>query len=128
METLEIAQTKASPLIRADWETGTITMCGDSYPENSFEFFQPLIDWVEAFLAHDSRPLLLELELLYLNTSSIRTLMDILDQLEEASRQGRLVRARWLYDAANERVGELAQEFKEDCTFPFDIVTKAEAS
>ena len=124
MDNLDIPQTNASPAIRADWEAGLITMQGDSYPENSFELFQPLIDWVEAYLAQPERPLRLELELLYLNTSSIRALMDILDLLEEAHRKGRQVSVRWSYDGATERVGELAAEFKEDCTVPFDIAAK----
>lgn len=124
MKTLDIPQTSASPAIHADWHSGVVTMRGDSYPENSFDLFQPLIDWVEAFLEADARALALELELLYLNTSSIRALMDILDLLERAHGGGRTVSVRWLYDAENERVAELAEEFKEDCTFPFAIVAK----
>ncbi|GEO80462.1 biofilm regulation phosphoprotein SiaC [Pararhodospirillum oryzae] len=128
MNVFEIAQTQATPLIHADPEGGVITMRGDSYPENSFDLFQPLIEWVEAYLAEGDRPLRLDLELLYLNTSSIRALMDILEQLEDAHQAGRTVVACWTYDAANERVGELAEEFKEDCTFPFDIVARATPS
>lgn|SRR5574340_314172 len=124
MNNLDIPQTNNSPAILADWNKGLVMMKGDSYPENSFELFQPLIDWVGAYLQQAGRPLQLELELLYLNTSSIRALMDILDMLEEAHKQGAGVRVRWCYDAANARVGELAEEFKEDCTFPFDIVAK----
>jgi len=125
MDNLDIPQTSASPAIHADWATGLITMKGDSYPENSFELFQPLIDWVTAFLKEGQRPLKLELELLYLNTSSIRALMDILDLMEDAHRKGLQVATRWAYEAANERVGQLAEEFKEDCTFPFAIEPKA---
>jgi len=124
MTDLDIAQTSATPAIHADWAAGIVTMRGDSYPENSFDLFQPLIDWVEAYLAESGRALHLELELLYLNTSSIRALMDILDLLEQAHGRGVTVGVRWVYDPNNERVAELAGEFKEDCTFPFDIVTK----
>jgi hypothetical protein len=28
----------------------------------------------------------------------------------------------WYYDRRNERVGELAEEFKEDCSFPFSVI------
>jgi len=127
MKNLEIARTNSSPAISADWNTGVVRMEGDSYPENSFELFQPLIDWVEHYLRDAGRPLQLELELLYLNTSSIRAMMDILDLMERAHAEGRTVTARWLYDAANERVGELADEFKEDCSFPFAILDKRSA-
>lgn len=124
MKNLQIQRTNSSPSIDADWESGIIRMQGDSYPENSFELFQPLIDWVDTYLREAKRPLLLDLELLYLNTSSIRAMMDIFDMLEEAHGQGQSVAARWSYDAANERVGQLADEFKEDCSFPFTIHDK----
>jgi hypothetical protein len=125
MDNLVIVQTPSSPAIHADWDAGQIRMKGDSYPENSFELFQPLIDWVEAFLSKAGRPLHLELELVYLNTSSIRSMMDIFDQMEAAHKKGKTVSARWTYEAANERVGQLAEEFREDCTFPFNIDVKS---
>lgn len=125
MNNLNLPQTTSTPAILADWEAGLIQMKGDSYPENSFEVFQPLIDWVACFLEKAGRPLHLELELVYLNTSSIRSMMDIFDQLEAAHKNGAVVSARWAYDVANERVGSLAEEFREDCGFPFTISSKS---
>ena len=49
-------------------------------------------------------------------------MMDIFDLLEEAHDDGREVSTVWYYDEDNERIAELAEEFKEDCTFPFEIV------
>ncbi len=125
MNTLEITQTPSTPEVRADGGQGRVFMAGDSYPENPFEFFQPIIDWIETFLDNSDRPLSFDLELVYLNTSSIRAMMDIFDRLEESHQGGRPVSVHWSYDPENERVGELAEEFKEDCTFPFTIAPKA---
>lgn len=122
---LDIPQTSSSPAIAADWAAGRVSIRGDSYPENSFDLYQPLIAWVESFLAEPERPLRLDIELLYMNTSSVRVLMDILDLLESAFQAGRAVSVLWCYDADNGRIAELAGEFKEDCTFPFDIRAKA---
>ena len=47
--------------------------------------------------------------------------MDIFDLLEEAHGRGRQVSVDWFYDPRNERVLDLADEFREDCTFPFLI-------
>lgn len=124
MNNLDLPQTGSTPGVMADWARGVIQMRGDSYPENSFALFQPLIDWVTHYLATAGRPLHLELELVYLNTSSIRSMMDIFDQLENAHQNGQTVSAQWSYDATNERVGTLAEEFREDCTFPFTISSK----
>ena len=96
-------------------------MQGDSYPENSFEFFGPVIDWIERYLKESAAPFYLELRLIYMNTSSAKAMMDIFDLLEDAHGQGRKVSVNWYYDPRNERVLDLAGEFREDCSFPFEI-------
>lgn len=121
MSELNIASTQSTPAIQGDWQAGVLAMQGDSYPENSFELYDQVIQWVERFLQQESRPLALQLRLLYLNTSSIKAMMDIFDMLEDAHQQGREVSVTWLYDSRNERVAELAEEFREDCTFAFTI-------
>lgn len=123
MSELNIASTQSTPAIHGDWVAGVLAMQGDSYPENSFELYDQVIQWVERFLGQEPRPLALQLRLLYLNTSSIKAMMDIFDLLEEAHVQGREVSVTWLYDSRNERVAELAEEFREDCTFAFTIST-----
>lgn len=122
MNDLTIAATQSTPGIRTDSAAGLLAMAGDSYPENSFELFGPVIRWVEQYLEAGSAPLRVELRLLYLNTSSIRAMMDIFDLLEEAHRRERTVAVVWYYDHRNERVRELAEEFAEDCSFPFEIL------
>lgn len=124
MNDLNISATQSTPSVSADFERGVLHMRGDSYPENSFELFGPVIRWVEEYLSITDKPLRLELELLYLNTSSVKAMMDILDLVEEAYRDKRDVSLRWVYDQQNERVAELAEEFKEDCSFPFEITSR----
>jgi hypothetical protein len=126
MNDLKIEGTQSTPAIHSDFAAGVLSMRGDSYPENSFELFSPVLDWIEAYLRDGDRPLTLNLQLLYLNTSSVKAMMDIFDILEEAHGKGRKVAVNWYYDEQNERVAELAEEFKEDCTFPFNITSTVE--
>lgn len=118
---IQISGTQSTPTVHGDWQTGRLTMQGDSYPENAFELFDQIIRWISVFLEQSRPPLKLELQLVYLNTSSVKAMMDIFDLLEEAHRQGRQVGVDWRYHAENERIAELAEEFREDCTFPFAI-------
>ena len=127
MNDLDFAPTQATPAIHAAAHSGVIEMRGDSYPENTFEFFTPLLSWIEERLQTDA-PVRLQLHLLYLNTSSVKVMMDIFDLLEEAHSENQTVSTVWYYDEDNERIAELAEEFKEDCTFPFEIVRSDAAS
>lgn len=125
MKDLNIPATQSTPAIATDSANGTLVLRGDSYPENSFELFGPVIQWVDDFLTTGTAALTLTLELQYLNTSSVKAVMDIFDLLEAAHGAGRQVSVTWYYDSRNERVGELAEEFKEDCTFPFSVVGRS---
>lgn len=125
MNDLHFPGTTSTPDIAASVSEGCLRLQGESYPENAYELFGPVFQWLEDFLQqYPERSLCVELELLYLNTSSIKAVMDVFDLLEDAHQQGRQVSVRWLYDAENERVGELAEEFREDCTFPFHVLSK----
>lgn len=119
---LNLEATQFSPSVNTDWEKGRLRMSGESYPENTYEFFAQVIAWTESFLNTNTAPLTLELHLSYLNTSSIRAMIDIFDLLQDASVEGKSVCVQWLYDNRNPRASELGEEFKEDYTFPFDII------
>jgi SiaC family regulatory phosphoprotein len=120
MNDINISSTQSTPSIQTNWTDGWLEMSGDSYPENSYEVFAPVLVWLEAFL-EQKRPLSLKLRLLYLNTSSVKIMMEIFDALQAAFDDSQIVEVEWLYEKGNQRVAELAEEFKEDCSFPFLI-------
>ena len=120
---LSLEASQFSPSVSTDWQSGLLKMSGESYPENTYEFFAQIITWTESYLGNTEQPLRLELHLSYLNTSSIRAMIEIFDLLQDASAQGKDVSVRWMYDSRNPRASELGEEFKEDYTFPFDIIS-----
>ena len=125
MNNIAITETQSTPSVNGDWDSGRLAMAGDSYPENSFEFFGPIIEWLERLLEETQTPLQLELRLVYMNTSSVKAMMDIFDLMEDAHQRGIPVCVDWYYDPRNERVMCLADEFREDCSFPFQIAADA---
>lgn len=119
---LLLEATQSSPMVHCDWNRGLMTMRGESYPENSFQLYNAILNWLEAFLAASDRPLQLELELNYLNTSSVRAMIELFDQLQDAADQGRQVQVNWHFDPRNPRAAELGEEFREDYSFSFSIL------
>ncbi len=119
---LIIAGSISSPTVRLDASRGVMELTGESYPQNAFDFFAPIIEWARQFLREGSTPLCLELRLSYLNTSSTKCMIDLLDLLENAHKSGRSARVAWFCDKENDRAREAAEEFREDVTLPFEIV------
>ena len=122
MDNLKLPATTSTPAVDFDAATGVLGLAGESYPENAFEFFKPLLAWVSGFLRQGSGSATAEIALSYLNTSSIKSVMDLLDLLEAAHRDGRQVSVRWSYHKDNDRALEMIEEFKEEVTLPFFIV------
>ena len=115
---LNISRTGATPEIRWDAEAGILFISGESYPENSFDFFAPVLEWLSASLA--SLPgLRLEVSVSYMNSSSIKCMLDIFDAIEEAHAAGKKVDVVWNYETDDPRALDLAEEFRSEVTFPF---------
>ena len=128
MDDLTITGTISSPSVRLDASRGIMELTGESYPQNAFDFFGPILDWARQFLRERLEPLTLSLHLSYLNTSSTKCVIDLLDLLENAYKIGRAARVVWYCDRDNERAREAAEEFREDVSLPFEIVLEGARS
>ena len=117
---LNIARTTSTPEIRFDQSTGILAVTGESYPENSFDFYAPVLDWLSANLALLSG-LKLEVSVTYMNSSSIKCMLDILDAMQEAHAAGKVVSVLWNYEKDNPRALDLAEEFRSEVTIPFVV-------
>ncbi len=123
MENLFIAGSKSTPEVKFSFEDKKLQISGHSYPENSFSFYKPIIEWITDFLEHkDTETVEFLIEIKYLNTSSTKSFMNIFDMMEEAKEEGKDVIVKWFYDKDNDAIKEVAEEFKEDLNIPFEIV------
>lgn len=121
MDSLILQPTKSSPAIAFNCESGILEISGESYPENSYEFYKPVVNWITRFCANFPGLILFNCRISYLNTGSTKSMMDIFDIFEDRFRKGREVKVYWFCDNENDRAIETAEEFMEDVTFPFEI-------
>jgi len=70
METIIREGTPKTPFVRFDGEKGLVEIKGRSIPENSVEFYKPLIDWLEKYSAGPVKETYVNIQLEYFNTSS----------------------------------------------------------
>jgi hypothetical protein len=123
MQALNIEATKSSPKIKFEPEEQKLTIKGESYPEDSFSFYEEIFDLMErAVDKYDEFEL--EIEVSYLNTSSTKSFMTLLDIAEQAHQEGDDIQVVWYYQEDNEHSYELALDFKSYLELPFDIIAK----
>lgn len=119
MEPIHHEATLSTPTIHFDPAQQLLYISGESYPENAIAFYEPLIDGVTEYLNQPTASLTIKLNVRYLNTSSVKSLMDIFDIAEEAHGKGQPVEVYWYHDAEDDRSLQIAEEFSEDLTLSF---------
>lgn len=114
MEDLVISATQYTPDIsmRAG---GVIEIKGKSYPENTFEFYKPVMTWLRSYLNADDSPKVLSVncEIIYFNSSSSKMFFDFFDLL--SAYNGKFdIRVEWRYDEDNDIAKESGEDFVAD--------------
>jgi hypothetical protein len=119
--TLYIPKTEETPEVCFDPEKGLYSIRGRSLPENAFQFYQPILDWVKIFAPHIQSAFVLELELDYFNSSSGRFLYELLSHLESNAKAKNYVTIRWFCEAEDELMLEKGEELSQLLDLQFEI-------
>lgn len=116
-----IEKTKSTPEIYYDPDQSIFLIKGESYPENSFEFYKPIFLKLQKVLS-EKTSLKLVFDLSYLNTSSTKSIVNILDLLNGAWKSGKKIEVEWFYELDNEHSLELAEVFQEFIDLPLTLI------
>ncbi len=127
MDNWKTEATKYTPEIYFDASNSVLGINGESYPENIAEFAGPLFSWLENYLKNlGEQTFIVNIELIYFNSSSSKMLLDLFDLLEEeVSDNSKKIVVNWIYDKENDAAQEYGEEFQEDLeSLPFNLVKK----
>jgi len=126
VENLHIPATKSSPEINFDAQTNILAITGESYPENTTQFYESVFKWLDNYIETlQDQEVIFNIELIYFNSSSSKVLMDLFDILEEASEEDKNIIVNWIYDEENDASLEYGEEFAEDMeSLSFNLVEK----
>ena len=113
MATIDIEKTQLTPSILLDKEQGLIEIKGDSLPENTAEFYKPLMAELKDYFNSPQDKTIVNLEITYFNSSSSKLFFDFFDILDEASEDNN-IKINWIFDEENESAEEAGEDFIED--------------
>ena len=123
METLLIEQTDDSPRIVLDPVDKLFEISGKSLPEDVLEFYQPVLDWLNAYKEEPDSNTIFNIRLIYFNTASSKLIMDIFLIFEEMVVEGHNVLIKWHSHQKDEDMQEAGKEFAKMIAVPFEHVT-----
>ena len=85
MQNIYIEKMNDSPAVILDYEKAFVEFEGECYPENTFDFFEPILDWLKNYLSDEvKKETTINFKLTYFNSATTQILFDIFDELEEA--------------------------------------------
>lgn len=122
MEPISIAGTPKTPTVLFDAGKGKIEVKGRSIPENSIEFYKPLVDWLEAYLSNPAELTEVNIQLEYFNTSSSKCILDVFKKLEAIYKSGNEVVINWFYEEDDEDMLEAGEDYQSIIRIPFKMV------
>lgn len=123
MENILIKETTTMPSVYFSAQEGILDIRGKCIPENTVEFFDPMVDWVNAYVLSPQSQTQVSLRLEYYNTSTSRYIAEILKNLENITRDNKGdVQVSWIYESGDLDLEEAGQDFKSLSQLPFELI------
>ncbi len=122
MESISIPGTLKTPTIISDSESGIIEIKGRSNPENSSQFYKPLIEWVEQYSTNPLVKTTINIKLEHFNTSSSKCILDIFKKLEPIKKANLDIMVNWYYEEDDEEMMEAGETYGTMTVIPFKMI------
>lgn len=122
MDSILFDGTPKTPTVNFDSEKGLLLLKGRSIPENSIEFYKPLVDWLENYSSAPQPKTVCEIQLEYFNTSSSKCLLDLFKKMEGMSKNGNEIVINWYYEEDDEDMLEAGEDYQSIINVPFKMI------
>jgi hypothetical protein len=122
MDNLVIEGTKQTPHIDFNASTGVLSISGRSIPENTFEFFNPVLQWLDEYAGIAGDETVINVSLEYFNTSSSKYILEIFKRLKGVLNDGKDVLVKWYYEEDDEEMMETGEDYEDVSGLPFEII------
>lgn len=122
MEPLLIEGTQKTPTVNFNPDKCLLEIKGRSIPENSIEFYKPLVDWLEEYSQQPGEKTVVEVHLEYFNTSSSKCILDVFKKLEMIHKNKNEVTINWYFEEDDEDMLEAGEDYESIIRVPFKMI------
>lgn len=122
MEPIIIEGTPKTPTVNFDAAHGIFEIKGRSIPENSVEFYKPLVDWLDTYKEGPLPKTVVNVKLEYFNTSSSKCILDVFKKLEAIHKSKNEVEVNWYYEEDDEDMLEAGEDYESIIRVPFKMI------
>ncbi|MFP4366839.1 MAG: DUF1987 domain-containing protein [Bacteroidales bacterium] len=120
MEPIYIDGTNRTPFVSLD-PSGKFKIRGRSIHENPSKFFDPIMNWMEAYLRDPVETTVFDIELEYFNSGSSRYILEILRLLMEDGGDKNLI-INWYFEDGDDDLLERGQYYESILNTKFNFI------
>lgn len=116
------AETNDSPSIIFDEEKRTLSISGNSYPENCELIYEPIKAFLDNYSIEENNMLNFYFHFNLINSTSTVYVAQIIVKVAELAQEGLSVFIRWKYDEYDEEMLDLGEKLSSISKLPIDYV------
>ena len=117
---MKIEGTGNTPSVRI--ENGIFEIKGRSIPEDTHDFYSPIVHIIQEYLKNPHENTVLQFHLEYINSGSKKYITNILSYFNEFYLRGKDVTILWYYDFDDESMIELGNDLQAIVKIPFRMI------
>jgi hypothetical protein len=106
-------QSSKTPEIHFNASTGQLHLTGKSIPENAYEFYKILFDWLTIYIQSPAAYTEMIFRLSYFNSSSTEFILQLIKEMDKLHAFGKDVKVIWVYDEEDEDMEEVGRDFQQ---------------
>lgn len=122
MKDLKIEGSAKTPSVLFLAQEGKLELKGRSIPENSIEFYKPLLDWLDIYGTDPQEQTIVGMKLEYFNTSSSKCILDLFKKLEDINRGNTQINVNWFFEEDDEDMEEAGEDYQAIINLPFTMI------
>lgn len=125
MSRLVIAPSNNTPKVSWDPSIAEYLIEGKSFPENTKNFYTPLINWLKSFQPTGEVQFVFNFD--YVSSSSIIALLEVLRTMEQHVTNGAKFSIVWRYDEGDDDIQKIGNDFEKLVQIPFSYEENKES-
>ncbi len=125
MEKLVIKETEKTPAIDFNFQSGKLLVSGRSYSSDAFDFYKPIIEWLNKYIQNPKETTILEVNVDYFHSVSIKYLTTIVKKIAQLQEVGKSIKVIWLHQSDEndeDEAFELGKSIEAETKIKFEFV------
>ena len=110
------------PAVDFDPVSGICEIGGESYLEDTAKFYAPILEWLKEYVTQVKQKVVFNFRLTYFNTSSSRSILDILNIIKSYEEEGGVVFVNWYYDEDDIDMEEEIEDYKVESELEIQLI------